>query len=290
MSIRLLHTLDHCRSAAALERRIWGYEDGEDVIPPAVMVVSLKRGAVLLGAGAEDDALEGYAYAVPSVKDGRAGLWSQALGVVPEARGRGLGTALKMAQRQRALAAGVDLVEWSCDPLQAATAHLNFARLGVVVEEYEVDLYGASGSPLHRGVPTDRFMVEWNITTPHVERRLAAASREAAAPAGQRKASPPIGVRDSAVVAAVLVNPTRAAGDWLAPGDAALDVEGSRVLVEIPSNFTEMLRDEPALALEWRSSTRAIFQAYFARGYRAVDFFLAREHGRGQYLLARAAS
>ena len=31
----------------------------------------------------------------------------------------------------------IDLVEWTYDPLQAVNAHFNFARLGVVVEEYE---------------------------------------------------------------------------------------------------------------------------------------------------------
>jgi predicted GNAT superfamily acetyltransferase len=47
-----------------------------------------------------------------------------------------------------------------------------------------------------------------------------------------------------------------------------------------------MLLRDGGLALEWRMATRAVFQTYFARGYRVVDFFLSRESGRGQYLLA----
>jgi predicted GNAT superfamily acetyltransferase len=58
------------------------------------------------------------------------------------------------------------------------------------------------------------------------------------------------------------------------------------VLVEIPIGFTEMQAADAGLALEWRMATRKIFQHYFARGYRAVDFFLSRESGRGHYLLA----
>jgi predicted GNAT superfamily acetyltransferase len=34
-------------------------------------------------------------------------------------------------------------------------------------------------------------------------------------------------------------------------------------------------------------TTRQIFQAYLNRRYRVVDFLLAREAGRGQYLLAQ---
>jgi predicted GNAT superfamily acetyltransferase len=53
--------------------------------------------------------------------------------------------------------------------------------------------------------------------------------------------------------------------------------------------FGEMQIREPELALAWRLSTREIFQTYFGRGYRAVDFFLSRESRRGHYLLARDA-
>ena len=69
---------------------------------------------------------------------------------------------------------GLDLIEWTFDPLQALNAHFNFAKLGVVVEEYEENIYGESSSPLHAGAPTDRFVAEWRITTPHVERRIGA--------------------------------------------------------------------------------------------------------------------
>jgi predicted GNAT superfamily acetyltransferase len=289
MLIRPVTTLEECRKVAELEKTIWNYTDAGDVIPAAVLFVSLKRGGVLLAAFDEAGTMTGYAYAAPALKEGRPTLWSHSLGVTAGARGRGTGAALKIAQRQQALRMGLDLIEWTFDPLQASVAHLNFATLGVVVEEYEEDLYGDSTSALHRGAPTDRFIAQWHLSTPHVERRLEAAARAAAVPAHARRAAPPIGVRDSAVVAAVLVNPSRQGAHWLEPGDAALDVEAARLLVEIPANFTAMLAGAPDLAREWRMASRTIFTAYFAKGYRAVDFFLSREHGRGQYLLARAA-
>jgi predicted GNAT superfamily acetyltransferase len=43
---------------------------------------------------------------------------------------------------------------------------------------------------------------------------------------------------------------------------------------------------EPQRALDWRMATRDIFTAYFARGYRAVDFVLDRGNARGRYMLA----
>ena len=285
MLIRPLTTFDECRKAAELERLVWGYTDAEDIIPPPMLIVTTRRGGVLLGAFDEAGEMIGFVYATPALKDGQLTQWSHVLGVTAGARGRGVGAALKLAQRQHALRMGIDVIEWTFDPLQALNAYFNFCKLGVVVEEYEENIYGVSSSVLHQGTPTDRFVAQWNLTTPHVERRIAAT----ALPRSGRAPRPAIGVRDSAVLGAVLVNPSRSSGEWLEPGEPSLEVEGARILVEIPAGFTEMQAREPGLALAWRLATRPIFHAYFARGYRAVDFFLAREHGRGHYLLARAA-
>jgi len=272
--IRDLTTIDDCRQVAALERDVWGYTDAEDVVPPPVLIVSAKRGGILLGAFDAGGAMKGFVYSIPAIKDGRLTQWSHMLGVTRDARDAGLGLTLKLAQRERSLQMGIDLVEWTYDPLQALNAHLNFTKLGVVVEEYEENIYGASSSPLHSGSPTDRFVAEWRLTTPHVERRIAAAG---------------VGVvRDASVASAPLVNPSQPAAHWLSPGVADLSLNAPRLLVEIPVGYAEMMVQNPPLALEWRMASRAIFQHYFARGYRAVDFFLSREAGRGHYLLARS--
>jgi predicted GNAT superfamily acetyltransferase len=209
---------------------------------------------------------------MPGLKAGRLVQWSHMLAVAPDARGAGIGLRLKLAQREHALRMGIEILEWTFDPLQALNAHLNFTRLGVVVEEYEENVYGDSTSPLHRGTPTDRFVAEWRLTSPHVECRLAAPATS--------------WLRDSAVMTAVLVNPSVESSGRLAPSAPVLDSLADRLLVEIPMGFTETLLRDPELALEWRMSTRTIFRTYFARGYRVVDFFLAPDAGRGQYLLA----
>ena len=93
-------------------------------------------------------------------------------------------------------------------------------------------------------------------------------------------------LRDSAIMTALLVNRSIESSGCLAPGVPILDSLAHRLLVEIPMGFGDMLRKDLALALEWRMVTRTIFKTYFGRGYRVVDFFLARDAARGQYLLA----
>jgi chorismate synthase len=272
LHIRPLTGIEECRQVAALEREIWSFPDAEDVVPPAVLVVSVKRGGILLGAFDDAGSMQGFVYSMPSVKNGHLAQWSHMLGILPEARGSGLGARLKLAQRDAALQAGIELIEWTFDPMQALNAHFNFAKLGIVAEVYEEDVYGSSSSPLHAGTPTDRLIAEWHIVRPHVARRLASWGRPM--------------FRDQSVAGAILVNASAAGQRWPSPGLANLDVDERRVLVEIPVGFTEMLIEEPALALAWRLHTREVFGAYFSRGYRAVDFFLSTEAGRGHYLLA----
>ena len=271
-TIRDLHGLDDYRAVVALEQEIWGYTDMADVVTVPVFIITVKRGGILIGAFDERGRLVGFAFSIVGMKEGEPSQWSHMMGVVPEYRRSGLGRALKLAQRDRALAAGFSLMEWTFDPLQALNAHLNFAKLGVVCDEYVRNLYGESTSSLHRGTPTDRFVVEWRLNAPHVERRLAGSSG--------------MSMRAAEVADAPIANETREAGPWRAPATSDLTIDMRRLWVEIPLGFTEIQRDAPELALEWRHHTRAIFETYFARDYRAVDFELQRDAGRGRYLLA----
>jgi predicted GNAT superfamily acetyltransferase len=268
--IRPLKTLEECQQVVELEKQVWGYSDGDDVVPSAILLVSVKRGGILLGGfdSRADERMVGFVYSLAAVKDGRLSQWSHMLGVLPDARDSGLGAELKNAQRRAALDLGITIIEWTFDPMQALNAHLNFAKLGAIAEEYLENVYGESSSPLHRGTPTDRLIALWRLDAPHVVRRVESTWIPLREP-GTFEAPTVLRVEDSRMPSAVDERSTE-----------------RRVAVEIPTGFSEMQASEPALALDWRMATRRAFTTYFARGYRAVDFFLERERGRGRYLLA----
>lgn len=273
--VRPLRTLEDCLQVVDLEKRVWGYADGEDVVPAAILLVSVKRGGILLGGfdAADPGRIIGFVYSLASFKDGRPAQWSHMLGVLPEARNSGLGAALKQEQRHAALAMGITLIEWTFDPMQALNAHLNFEKLGVLADEYTPNLYGDSSSPLHRGNPTDRFIAAWHLDAPHVLRRLS----------GDRLRLRESGTLDAPLVLGIRESPAGPRPGPVDPGRLA-----RRVAVEIPVGFSDMLVDDPERALAWRLATRQAFTTYFARAYRAVDFFLDRARGRGRYLLAQS--
>src|SRR5437660_8147959 len=84
-------------------------------------------------------------------------------GVASDYRDRGVGRLLKLFQREEALGRGIRLIQWTFDPLELRNAHFNLNRLGAISRRYLANLYGTTTSPLHRGLATDRLLVEWRL-------------------------------------------------------------------------------------------------------------------------------
>ena len=155
------------RGAVQLQQEIWGFEDVE-LLPLRLFVVASKIGGQALGAF-DGGRMIGFCLAIPGLKaGGKSYLHSHMLGVLPEFRNHGLGRQLKLRQRDDALARGLDLIEWTFDPLEIKNAHFNVERLGAIVRRYLRNQYGTSSSPLHGGFPTDRLIAEWWIRKPRV--------------------------------------------------------------------------------------------------------------------------
>jgi len=151
--------------AVRLQQLIWGFEDVE-LLPVRLFVVANKVGGHSFGAY-DGDRMVGFCLAIPGLKPGGAYyLHSHMLGVIPEYRNSGIGKMLKLAQRDEALARGIPLMEWTFDPLEIKNAFFNIERLGAVVRRYVLNQYGTTSSHLHGGLPTDRCVAEWWLSSP----------------------------------------------------------------------------------------------------------------------------
>ena len=166
--IRDLRTHGEFAEALRLQREIWGFQDLE-LLPLRFFVVASKIGGQVLGAF-DRSKMAGFCLCIPGLKSGgKPYLHSHMLGVLPEYRNTGIGRTMKLKQRDFALAEGVDLIEWTFDPLEVKNAFLNLERLGVIVRRYVHNQYGTTSSRLHGGLPTDRLIAEWWIRSPRVE-------------------------------------------------------------------------------------------------------------------------
>ncbi len=174
--IRSLSTHPEFVEAVRLQREIWGFEEIE-LLPVRLFVVATKVGGQAFGAF-HDDRMIAFCLAIPGLKAGGITyLHSHMLGVLKEYRNYGVGRMLKLAQREEAMARGIDLIEWTFDPLEIKNAYFNIERLGAVVRRYVLDQYGTTTSHLHGSLPTDRCVAEWYIKSGRVSETLAATPR-----------------------------------------------------------------------------------------------------------------
>ena len=248
VTLRLLASRDDYAACVRLQREIWG-RDFADVVPATILMVSQRVGGVAAGAFGADGRLLGFVFGISGVRDGAPVHWSDMLAVHPDARRQGLGIRLKRYQRQRLLAEGIAVASWSFDPLVAANANLNVNGLGALPVEYVVDMYGDTGSTLHRGLATDRFVVAWHLTGARVERLLAGRGHPLPAAADAAAA---VGLEGRAPGAELPVDP------W--------------VRVAAPARIDVLKATDPALASAWQQLHRRVLPWYLARGYRVAGF------------------
>ena len=272
IEIRPISTASEYVAVEQLQREVWGAPEVE-IIPNHVLMTVQKNGGTVLGAFAIVEDLEhlvGFVFGFAGITpDGGVKHCSHVAAVTPQYQNQNIGHLLKLAQRQHALAQGIDLITWTFDPLESRNARFNFHKLGAICNRYSRNHYGEMRDELNAGLPSDRFEVDWQISTQRVKAHL-----EKAIPAALPSALEAVGVP--------LVN-RAVSGDLQRPAEETLPIAGERLLIQIPSHFQHVKATDRALALAWRMHTRGLFEDAFARGYTASDLLV--ENGQSFYLL-----
>jgi predicted GNAT superfamily acetyltransferase len=271
--IRLLETPEDMAAVEALQRLIW-LDSETDVIPTHMLMAVVHNGGLGLGAFV-GEVLVGFVFGFPGLVQTPDGPilkhHSHILGVHPAWVGKGIGFAIKRAQWQIVRRQGIDRITWTYDPLLGRNAHLNITRLGAVCNTYLRSEYGIMRDGLNAGLPSDRFQVDWWLNTPRVERRLS------------RRVRPALTLEHYHAAGATLIEAHRDEDMAPHPPGNLPALEGSLLLLEIPTDFMRLKAMNFPLAREWRFYGRELFEAAFAAGYLVTDLI----HGDGQsfYLL-----
>jgi predicted GNAT superfamily acetyltransferase len=170
LELRRCHGIEEFRACVTLQKEVWNFTDAE-LVPLRMFVVADKVGGQVMGAF-EGDTMVGFALSVPGTRSGHIYLHSHMLAVRKDHRNGGLGRRLKLMQREDALSRGIELIEWTFDPLEIKNAYLNIERLGAIVRRYNINQYGITSSPLQGGLPSDRLIAEWWLKSKRVEKLL----------------------------------------------------------------------------------------------------------------------
>lgn len=239
------------RELEAIQASGFGYDDRE-ILPATMFRISAVTGGIVLGAYPASDTEKpaiGYVFGFPAFVNGEVWHHSHQLAIHPDWRGAGLAVALKLAQRERAIAQGLKRMTWTFDPLVARNARLNLGKLGAQAVSYHPEWY-ALGANRQTAFPADRLMIEWDLTQPSSEK------------------APPAPEGTSVLQADATGQPVR----------VAFDADAPQLLAEVP---TRELQGPEKLA--WRLALREILSRYLSLGYVITD--LARDGERAFYVL-----
>ena len=260
--IRPLATIDEYRAVHDVHRAAWNTADPTDLVPLHVLITAQKNGGLVAAAFAPDGHMIGFVFGfIGQSGSGRFKHCSHMMGVRPEARTGGVGYQLKLFQRRYVQKQGFDLITWTYDPLEPRNARLNIAKLGAVTRTYYFNHYGEWLDGIHRGLPTDRFEVEWWINSDHVRERVEVGY--VARTWDDVRHAPRVLTAAADLTAPPIPAPL--------PGDAPM------VLIEIPADFQAVKAASLEAARAWRRETAHTFSELFGRGYALTDFMSVGE-------------
>jgi predicted GNAT superfamily acetyltransferase len=270
--IRDLESFDDLLQVRAVEKEVWGMAE-DDSLPMTLAIALQAAGSIFVGAF-EGKRLVGFAFGIFGREHGQTTIHSHMLAVLDPYREHDLGLRLKLAQRERALALGIQEMTWTFDPLQSRNAHFNFAKLGIVSDTYKVNFYGPeTSSVLHRN-GTDRLWVRWLLNSRRVRDRATGKDP-----------------RGEALDALHLLAPLVSFNGDGRPVRAGLNesLSRQRVSIEIPGEILEVERTDMGLAREWRDATRWAFTEAMGAGFYVAEFCrsIRGQQGPGVYLLEK---
>jgi predicted GNAT superfamily acetyltransferase len=229
-------------------RRTWG---GQHLDREIVRALALS-GNVSWGA-VDGDELVGFVLGWAGVDEHGLHVHSHMLAAVPDRRHRGVGEALKLAQRAQALDQGIEVMRWTFDPMVARNAWLNLGKLGAVIDRFDRDFYGPMSDSINVGERSDRFTVAWDL------------GRE---PGPHVVDAPPLDLVRT--------------GDDGAPVRRTDEPAGAAT-VEVPAEYHDLRERDPALAASWRDAVADAAAACLAGGMLGVAF----DRTRSAYVFAR---
>ncbi len=160
VALRPLLSLDDIADITRVMAATWG---PEHLFPREALLAIAESGNIPWGAES-NGMIVGYVLGWIGM-DPADGLHvhSHMLAALPDRRHRGIGVALKLAQRAQALDQGVGLVRWTFDPMVARNAWLNLGKLGAVADRFHRNFYGEMEDSVNAGDRSDRLVVRWDL-------------------------------------------------------------------------------------------------------------------------------
>lgn len=257
VDVRELVDLQEIQQASQLFDAVW--PDPTQTIMPVNLVRALSAAGSYVAGAYLGQELAGAIVGFVGLHDEAVVVHSHILGVLPQARGRSVGHALKLHQRAWCLERDVDIVMWTFDPLVRRNAYFNLCKLGAVGGRYEPNFYGAMNDGINSGDETDRMVAMWRLRSDRVVDALSGSA-------------PPAADGEAAVLLDIDTD----------GGPKVLDGKGDVLRCRIPEDILALRAGPAALSKRWRTALRDTLGNAIRDGFEATGM-----DRQGWYTLTR---
>jgi predicted GNAT superfamily acetyltransferase len=241
-------------AARDLQREIWKPANDDGLYPSDLYSTSFGAATALVARAGEDVA--GFLFGFYKLGGDGLRIESQVAGVDPRHQGKNIGFHLKKLQGEQARREGIDIVNWTVDPLQLNNAKLNFRKLRAVSFRFLPGHYALKSD--QNRTRASRLEITWLLPL--------------ARPPGET-----LNLETMPEVA--IVND--------GPRAVPFDEKAARIAVEIPQNWTDLQKQDLSEAERWRNATDEILARLIGPGEGRFTITDVGRKGGRPYLVAQ---
>jgi predicted GNAT superfamily acetyltransferase len=220
-------------AARDLQRAIWKPANDDGLYPADLYSTSFGAATALVARAGEE--VVGFLFGFYKLGDDGLRIESQIAGVDPRFQGQNVGFHLKRLQGEQARREGIEIVNWTVDPLQFNNARLNFKKLRAVSFRFLPGHYALKSD--QNRTRASRLEISWLLS----------------------RAGDPGETLDLETMPEVaIVND--------GPRAIPFDEEAERIAIEIPRDWTALQKENISEAERWRDATDEILGRWIGPG------------------------
>ena len=240
-----------------LQRSLFGLSDIDIVSPLFLQLIARENPpmGILLGAfntDEEEEELIGFAVSMATFQ--RDSMYLTMIGVIPQYRNQGIGINILLKLREAALHIKIAYICWVFEPLERKLAHFYVNNLGAFGVHYHEEIYYQQKTYEDDHIPMDKILFKWDLKSYSSYNRNHSKELLSSYPIASKNNKP----------------------------------DSPSVLVEIPTDFNHLKKEDVTSAKYWRQCTKEIFIYYINhRNYTIYDCITLEENlnKRSFYLL-----
>jgi predicted GNAT superfamily acetyltransferase len=265
VTIAPFRNLADYKTCEDIQKEVWDSQD-IDIVPVTVLLEIQRTGGIVLGAYSGIGDLIGFECGIPGSVRNKPILHAMLLAVRSAYRNFDVGFKLMTALRKEALKRKLSLVTAAIDPMQPVQSYFALGKLGARSDRYEENYCGATTRQPDRGMPTDRLLIEWDLASKEVDRRL--------------ESGPPSHGLRKELKRQTIINQLRETAPGLVESSTVkLSCTEAEFLLEVPYNLPEIKSRDLGMAIQWQSKMRQTFRHYFKKDYSVTEFFVTTHDG-----------